>query len=132
MWYRIHLTVRDSGGLTHETWNDLVPRKAAISLATSPSGLQLTLDGQPVTTPFSTQGVVGIRRTLGAVSPQASGGRTYAFQSWSDGGAQTHEIVTPSADTVVHRELRRRPGAHGASRDTHSMSTAGPRRMALL
>jgi hypothetical protein len=113
VFYRIHLTVRDSGGLTHETWNDLVPRKAAISLATSPSGLQLTLDGQPVTTPFSTQGVVGIRRTLGAVSPQAWGGKTYAFQSWSAGGAQAHEIVTPSADTTYTASYAAGPAPTG-------------------
>ena len=46
------------------------------------------------------QGVVGIQRTLGAVSPQTSGGTTYAFQSWSDGGAATHTIATPRRDTT--------------------------------
>jgi glucose/arabinose dehydrogenase len=100
VFYRIHLTVRDSGGLTHSTFNDLVPRTANITLAANPTGLQVTLDGQPVTTPTTVLGVVGIRRTLGAVSPQTSGGNNYVFQSWSDGGASTHEIVTPSADTT--------------------------------
>ena len=100
VFYRIHLTVRDAGGLTHSTFSDLVPRTATITLASSPSGLQLTLDGQPVTTPFATLGVVGVLRTLGAVSPQTSGGSPYAFQAWSDGGAQTHEIVTPATSTT--------------------------------
>lgn len=110
VFYRIHLTVRDSGGLTHESFTDLVPRRAVIGLASSPSGLQVTLDGQPVTTPFSTVGVVGVRRTLGAVSPQSSGGRTYSFQSWSDGGASTHEIVTPSEDTAYTAVYSTSPG----------------------
>ena len=100
VFYRIHLTVRDSGGLTSSTFSDIVPRKANITLAASPTGLQVTLDGQPVTTPTTVQGVVGILRTLGAISPQTSGGSTYAFQSWSDGGASTHEIVTPATDTT--------------------------------
>ncbi len=100
VFYRIHLTVRDAGGLTHSTFSDLVPRTATVTLASNPTGLQLTLDGQPVTTPFSTLGVVGVLRTLGALSPQTSGGSPYAFQAWSDGGAQTHEIVTPSTSTT--------------------------------
>lgn len=100
VWYRIHLTVRDSGGLTHATFSDVVPRTATITLATNPAGLQLTLDGQPVTTPFSVEGVVGIQRTLGAPSPQIPGATTYVFQTWSDGGAATHTIGTPLADTT--------------------------------
>jgi glucose/arabinose dehydrogenase len=100
VFYRIRLTVRDPGGLTNATFVDLVPRTATLTLASNPTGLQLTLDGQPVTAPFSTLGVVGVRRTLGATSPQASGGTNYAFQSWSDGGAQTHEIVTPATSTT--------------------------------
>jgi glucose/arabinose dehydrogenase len=100
VWYRVHLTVRDSGGLTHSVFNDLLPRTSTLTLATQPAGLQLTLDGQPVTTPFSVLGVVGIQRTLGAPSPQTQGATTYAFQSWSDAGAQTHSISTPAADTT--------------------------------
>jgi hypothetical protein len=40
-----------------------------------------------------------MRRALGVVSPQSSGGTVYTFQSWSDGGAATHTIVTPNANT---------------------------------
>jgi aminopeptidase S len=53
-----------------------------------------------VTTPHTFTGVEGIVRTLGAVSPQVSGGVTYQFSSWSDGGALTHEIVTPTDDST--------------------------------
>ena len=31
-----------------------------------------------------------------AVSPQGKGKQQYTFQSWSDGGAQTHNIVAPA------------------------------------
>jgi glucose/arabinose dehydrogenase len=100
VWYRIYLTARDSAGLSQTVFVDVVPRTATLSFATSPAGLQVTLDGQPMTTPQSVVSVVGMRRTLGVVSPQTSGGTTYQFQSWSDGGAATHEIVTPSAATT--------------------------------
>jgi extracellular elastinolytic metalloproteinase len=39
-------------------------------------------------------------RGLGVVSPQTSGGTTFLFSSWSDGGQALHEISTPVADTT--------------------------------
>jgi glucose/arabinose dehydrogenase len=101
VWYRIHLTVRDSGGLTHSVFRDVTPRTSTITLQTNPSGLQVTLDGQPLTTPSSVLGVVGMQRSLGAVSPQTSGGTTYVWSSWSpNGGGATHTISTPSVNTI--------------------------------
>jgi glucose/arabinose dehydrogenase len=100
VWYRITLTVRDAGGLTHTTQRDIQPRIARLTLATNPAGLQLQLDGQPVATPLSFDSVVGIVRNIAATTPQASGGSTYAFVSWSDGGAAVHTISTPSANTT--------------------------------
>ena len=100
VWYRIHLTVRDSGGLTHAVQRDVLPRKSRITLDSSPSGFALRLDGQLVTTPFSFDGVVGIVRNLDVVSPQTAGGVSYDFQAWSDGGESRHDIAVPLADTI--------------------------------
>src|SRR5262249_14757109 len=61
-----------------------------------PSGLQLTLDGQPVTAPTQFTGVVGVVRTIGAPSPQGS----YTFNRWSDGGVQVHTISTPASSAT--------------------------------
>jgi len=98
VWYRVYLTVTDSGGLSTTTSVDVLPNTVVISLATNPPGLRVTLDGQPVTTPMSVTSVVGIIRTLGVVSPQVSGTTTYQFASWSDGGAATHTIATPGTN----------------------------------
>ena len=100
VWYRIHLTVRDSAGLTHTTFRDVLPRTAQVTVAMNPAGLQVRIDGQPVTAPTTFTGVVGIQRTLTAVTPQTSGGTTYAFQSWSDGGAVQHTIATPASNST--------------------------------
>src|SRR5688572_32188563 len=87
-------------GLTHTVTRDISPRTSTITLQTNPAGLQVTLDGQPATTPLSVTSVVGVIRTLGVVSPQTSGGTTYQFVSWSDGGAASHEISTPATNTT--------------------------------
>ncbi len=96
VWYRIHLTVTDSGGRQHRSFIDVNPRTALLTLETIPAGLQVTLDGQPLNTPVSVPSVVGIQRTLGVPTPQNSGGVDYEFSGWSDGGTLTHSISMPA------------------------------------
>jgi glucose/arabinose dehydrogenase len=100
VWYRIHLKLKDSFGLTTEVTRDVLPRKAVVTLATSPTGLALKLDGTPVTGPTSFTGVAGIIRTLEATSPQTVNATTWVFRSWSDGGARVHSISTPQTNTT--------------------------------
>lgn len=98
--YRIFLTVMDSQNRFHKDSVDIVPIKATVTLSTAPAGLQLKLDGIPVASP-SVTGVAGMRRTLEAVTPQASGGKTWVFASWSDGGAALHAIDWPASATTL-------------------------------
>ena len=76
------------------------PLTSVIRIESNVTNAQLTLDGAPITAPFSFTGVEGVIRTLGVVTPQTSGGTTYDFVSWSDGGQATHEITTPNNDTT--------------------------------
>ena len=99
VWLRIHLRATDSAGATTEVTRDVLPQKVQIALATQPAGLQLTLDGQPVTAPHTLTGVVGLERDLGAAD-QVFNGRSYRFSTWSDGGAATHTIATPATDST--------------------------------
>jgi glucose/arabinose dehydrogenase len=92
VWYRIYLTVRDSSGLTHTTFRDITPVVETIDLATNPAGLKIKVDDQPQNTPESISTVVGVTRTLSAISPQLLNGQSYEFESWSDGGAATHTV----------------------------------------
>jgi glucose/arabinose dehydrogenase len=100
VFYRVTLTVRDSTGLTHTSSVDVRPLTSVVRIESNVPNAQLTLDGMPITAPFSFTGVEGIIRTLGVVTPQTSGGTTYDFVSWSDGGQATHEIATPTNDTT--------------------------------
>ncbi|HEX6706591.1 MAG TPA: PQQ-dependent sugar dehydrogenase [Albitalea sp.] len=99
IWYRFHLRATDSAGQVVEVTRDIQPRKSQLTLATQPAGLALTLDGQPVTGPRVLTGVVGIERDLAAADQNANG-RHYRFDGWSDGGAASHTISTPAADTA--------------------------------
>ena len=67
VWYRVLLTVTDSAGRTHTVQRDVFPRVVRPHAgARSPAGLQLRLDGQPVTTPHAFDSVVGVVRTIDA------------------------------------------------------------------
>lgn len=99
-WYEIRLTVTDSQGKQNTKALVIRPNKVTLTLATNPSGLQVTRDGQPVTTPDVFESVVGFDRIFGAISPQTVNGRTYEFSSWSDGENQTHTIQTPNSNTT--------------------------------
>jgi hypothetical protein len=69
-------------------------------LQSNPAGLQLTLDGTPVTAPVSVPAVVGMTRTLGATAPQSLSGTSYTFSTWSDGGALSHAIDVPPSNAT--------------------------------
>jgi glucose/arabinose dehydrogenase len=104
VFYRIHLTVTDSAGRSTESFVDVLPRTTTLTFAATPTtpddGLQVVLDGQPHLTPYAEGSVVGMKRTLDVISPQALGATTYTFSSWSDGGASNHRINTPAIATT--------------------------------
>ncbi len=109
VFYRITLTVKDSAGLTHTTTRDVLPRTVTLTFPSDPTGLQLKIDGQLVTTPVSVVSVVGMRHYLNAITPQASGDVYYQFASWSDGGAAAHYVYTPATDTTYKATFRLMP-----------------------
>jgi glucose/arabinose dehydrogenase len=100
IFYRFHLRATDSAGATNEVTRDIQPQKSQVTVTSNPTGLALTLDGQPITAPTTFTGVVGIERSLGAAAMQNLDGRRYQFLSWSDGGTATHTISTPVNDTT--------------------------------
>jgi glucose/arabinose dehydrogenase len=107
VWYRIHLTVKDSGGLTHTSYRDVTPRTVRLTVQTQPDGLQVTVDGQPATAPITVDSVVGMTRRIGVSAPQTLNGVTYVFRSWSDGGTATHDITAPTKNTTYTARFQR-------------------------
>jgi len=93
----LRLTATDAGGLTDIESVLLHPKTVALSFQSSPSGLQLTVGSSSGTAPFVRTVIVGSNNSLSAPSPQSLGGDQYTFSSWSDGGAQSHNITAPGS-----------------------------------
>jgi glucose/arabinose dehydrogenase len=98
VWYRIMLSATDLDGLVGKDSVDIYPRKSTLSFVTTPPGLRVTLDGQPVVTPFSVVSVQGLLRMIGAPTPQEESGVSHLFDSWAHGGDLTQTITTPTDD----------------------------------
>jgi hypothetical protein len=79
----------------------LIAPLATITLATVPSGLEIELDGQPLTGTTSLVEVVGMNHVIGAPSPQSLNSTNYNFVLWSDGGAATHNFIIPPTNTTL-------------------------------
>jgi len=110
-WLEIQLTATDSGGLTSTASLRLDPKTVVLTFRTNPAGLKLTdlaVNSTAQTTPFSTTVVVGSNNSVSAPSPQTVNRSTYNFTSWSDGGAQSHTIVAPAANTTYTATYRKR------------------------
>ena len=97
-WFEVVLTARDSDGIETQTSVNIYPDKVNLNFASQPSGLTITMDGIPMTTPFVYDDVIGFQHTISVDSPQFQGGNRYNFASWSDGGAQSHTIAVPATD----------------------------------
>ena len=101
------MTATDSNGLFTDKIVNVFPRKSQVSLATSPPGLGLTVDGVPVSTPRTFTGVEGFQRDLFAPSTAvAQDGTALQFAGWSDGKSIRHVITTPEDDTTYTATYR--------------------------
>ena len=100
---RIQLTVTDSGGLSGTRTLDLAPATATISMASAPSGLQLTVGSETAATPFQHTVILGAPVTVSAPSSQSFEGNAWNFVSWSNGEARLHTFTptTPGAITLT-------------------------------
>ena len=103
----LQLTATDSGGLSHTVTRRLDPRTVVLTFQTNPGGFQLVVNGTTATATFTRTVIVGSTNTITAPSPQTKGGKNYLFQSWSDGGAQTHSITAPATATTYTARFRR-------------------------
>ena len=124
----LSLTATDSTGLQHTATRRLDPQTVPLTFQTSPAGLTLTVGGVPATAPFSRTVIVGSKNTITAPSPQASGSTSYQFTGWSDGGAQTHDIIagaTPATYTASYSASATQPFANVNFQPANSPTVSG-------
>lgn len=99
-WYRITLTVTDSSGLTTTTYRDIHPNTVKLTFTASDPNAAFTVDGVRYVGSYVIEdAVVGVERVVSAPSPQPVPGGQFVYVSWSDGGEQSHTIVTPGDET---------------------------------
>jgi glucose/arabinose dehydrogenase/PKD repeat protein len=99
----LRLTATDSRGQTDSESVQLDPRTVSLTLDTSPSGFRVVLNGVEQAAPFTATVIEGSNNTLSVPSPQRKGSKNWFFQSWSDGGAQTHNVIASSSSTRTAR-----------------------------
>ena len=124
----LSLTATDSTGLQHTATRRLDPQTVPLTFQTSPGGLTLTVGGVPATAPFSRTVIVGSKNTITAPSPQTSGSTSYQFSGWSDGGAQTHDIIagaTPATYTATYSASATQPFANVNFQPANSPTVSG-------
>ncbi len=98
---RVYARAVDEQGLADTVFVDLPPTLVLLTIASAPSALQVTLDGQPRTTPFTLPAIAGMERSVGAAPEQVLGSVVYSLSGWSDAGASTHTIVVPATSLTL-------------------------------
>jgi glucose/arabinose dehydrogenase len=102
----LRLTATDSGGLTDTRTVRLDPKTVTLTFSSTPGGLRLTVNGTAAVATFTRTVIQGSSNTISAITPQTKGKKTYTFQSWSDGGSQTHPITAPISATTYTARFR--------------------------
>ncbi len=122
----LRLTVTDSGGVSDTETLRLDPRTVDINFATEPPGLSLTAGEDTITAPFGKTLIVGSKISLAAPTPQSLDNAWFAFSSWSDGGALTHEIVAPATPATYTATFKAEPKPPGLVLGFGFEETSGP------
>jgi glucose/arabinose dehydrogenase/PKD repeat protein len=99
--YEIRLNARDSNGLTGSRTITIRPQTVNLTLASEPAGAPVSYAGQSGTAPWTRSTAIGFDTTVSAAERFVSGGRTFVFDRWSDGGARTHDIRVPATDSTL-------------------------------
>jgi len=100
----IKLTATDANGRSTTVTRNLRPHLVTLGLASSPTGLQMMVNGIQAST-FTSW--TGWKLAIDAPSQADATGQGQVFVSWSDGGTQEHQITTPLANTTYRASFTR-------------------------
>lgn len=97
----IILRVADDRGLTARESLKLEARTVNLALGSSPPGIQLTAGLLQGPSPLSLIAIEGSNVLLSAPATAQIDGRTYTWQSWSDGGARSHTVLADRSASLT-------------------------------
>lgn len=94
-WVTISAAITETGFFTSQP-------AVSITVTSDPTGPSfLSVDGTPIVTPQTYSWIPGTNHTIAASSPVGgSTGVQYVWQSWNDGGIQSHTITVSSSATT--------------------------------
>jgi hypothetical protein len=100
------LKVTDSHGISTKVKQQLLPKLVRLKFDSAPHGARVAIGGERRTTATTVTSWAGYVFPVRA-RDQNIRGHAYTFSTWSDGGAQSHDITTPgTAHTYVARFVR--------------------------
>jgi glucose/arabinose dehydrogenase/PKD repeat protein len=100
------LKVTDSHGISTKVKQQLLPKLVRLKFDSAPHGARVVIGGERRTTATTVTSWAGYVFPVRA-RDQNIRGHAYTFSTWSDGGAQSHDITTPgTAHTYVARFVR--------------------------
>jgi hypothetical protein len=112
----LRASVTDGRGATREVTRVLEPVTGNLTFLTNPIGLQLLAGAHQGATPFTITAINGSRVSISAPTPQTTGGSAYQYDSWTDAGARSHEVVATaggrSLTAIYQGDFTRRAGAN--------------------
>ncbi len=85
VWYRIYLTAKDSMGLSRTVWKDVFPQKTEMTVATTPPGILVNVDGLTGFSPYTFHSVVGLNRTASVPAFLFRNDSVFVFEKWHNG-----------------------------------------------
>ncbi len=83
------------------------PTTVNVTITSNPTGLTMLVDGASVVTPVTRTWTSGSSHTVSAPDNTTASAK-YVFQSWSDGGAQTHTVTAPTSNATLSAAYRTR------------------------
>jgi len=105
----VQLTATDSAGLSTTVTRRFDPTKVPVTVATTPTGRRVSVNGQRVEGGSTVTSWAGYGLALSIPKQYDATGREFGFQRWSDGGPESHTYVTPTAAATVTATLQPGP-----------------------
>jgi PKD repeat protein len=92
----IELTATDAAGLSTTITQTLQPKLVSVTLASQPTAFSIVVNGTSYRAPVQLTSWQNYQLRVTAPDQADGVGAAHVFSSWSDGGAQSHTIATPS------------------------------------
>lgn len=127
-WYTVKAVARDNDGGTAEATLTLRGRLVDVTLASSPTGTGLQVDGVQRISPYTQKFIANSVHTAVADATLTTGGITYSFQGWAGFAASANRNFTftvPNAAGTITAAYSVPPFAQVHLRGTHNAWAAG-------